>query len=215
MALVGHTGAGKSTVAALVPRLMDPQRGAVLLDGIDVRSLRVESLRWQVSLVLQDCVLYRRSLRENSAMGRPGASDAAVVRAARLALVDQFAARLPAGLDTPVGERGADLSGGQRQRVAIARAILRDAPILTWTSPRAPSTERPSSSSQALANLPAQRTTLVIAHRFSTIRDADPIVVLQSGRIVEEGHHEQLISCDGPYRRLSGPLAAVGPATCH
>lgn len=147
MALVGHTGAGKSTVAALVPRLMDPQRGAVLLDGIDVRSLRVESLRWQVSLVLQDCVLYRRSLRENSAMGRPGASDAAVVRAARLALVDQFAARLPAGLDTPVGERGADLSGGQRQRVAIARAILRDAPILTWTSPRAPSTERPSSSS--------------------------------------------------------------------
>jgi ATP-binding cassette, subfamily B, bacterial len=206
LALVGPTGAGKSTIAALIPRLMDPQCGQVLVDGVDVRDVTVASLRNQISLVLQDCVLFRGSLYDNIALGRPGATDGEVTRAARLALVDEFADRLPDGLATAVGERGADLSGGQRQRIAIARAILRDAPILILDEPTSAldgATEQVIAA--ALANLPRDRTTLVIAHRLSTIRTSDRIVVLQGGRVVQQGSHGELNALEGPYRRMSQP----------
>ncbi len=210
LALVGRTGAGKSTVAALVPRLMDPQAGRVLLDGMDIRTLELETVRAQVSLVLQDCVLLHGSLMDNIACGRPDATEAAVRRAARLALVDEFAQRLPLGLDTPVGERGVGLSGGQRQRVAIARAILRDTPILILDEPTsALDVESESLITQALERLPRDRTTLIIAHRLSTVRRADRIAVLEAGRLVEEGPPEQLLRGSGPFARLTATEGAL------
>ena len=203
VALVGPTGTGKSTVAALIPRLIDVDQGQVLVDGLDVRRHMLVSLRGQIATVLQDTVLLDGTLRDNIICGHPGATDHAVSRAARLALVDEFAQRLPDGLDTPVGERGVSLSGGQRQRVAIARAILRDAPILILDEP----TSALDAGSeelllQALDNLPAGRTRLVIAHRLSTVRAADRILVLRQGRICQEGTHSQLMSVDGLYSEL-------------
>jgi ATP-binding cassette subfamily B protein len=218
VALVGPTGAGKSTVAALVSRLMDPQSGAVRLDGLDVTGLTLDSLRPQISLVLQDCVLLHGSLRDNIECGRPGASDADIRRATRLALVDEFADRLPDGLDTLVGERGASLSGGQRQRVAIARAILRDAPILVLDEP---TSALDALSEQlivrALEQLPTGRTTLIIAHRLSTVRKADRVAVIENGRIVEVGPPAQLLRENGKYAEFVGAQHATiwptsGPA---
>ena len=210
LALVGRTGAGKSTIAALVPRLMDPQEGRVLLDGMDVRGLELETVRAQVSLVLQDCVLLHGSLLDNIACGRPDASEEAVRRAARLALVDEFAGRLPLGMDTPVGERGVSLSGGQRQRVAIARAILRDTPILILDEPTsALDVESESLISQALEQLPSGRTTLIIAHRLSTVRRADRIAVLDGGRLIEEGAPEHLLRSGGHFARLTATQGAL------
>jgi ABC-type multidrug transport system fused ATPase/permease subunit len=205
LALVGPTGAGKSTLAALVPRLMDPTAGAVRLDGVDIRRLTLASLRAQVSLVLQDCLLLDGTLYDNVACGRPGATEAEVNRAIRLALVDEFAGRLPDGVDTLVGERGASLSGGQRQRVAIARAIVRDAPILVLDEP----TSALDAASEelivaALDRLPADRTTLVIAHRLSTVRRADHLAVLAGGTVVEYGAPDDLLRVDGPFARLAG-----------
>ncbi|HEX4980989.1 MAG TPA: ABC transporter ATP-binding protein, partial [Ilumatobacteraceae bacterium] len=180
LALVGPTGAGKSTLVSLVPRLADPQRGHIAIDRIDVRDASVASVRAQVSMVLQDSLLLRGTLRDNVAAGRPGASATEVERAVRLALVDEFASRLPDGLDTMVGERGATLSGGQRQRVAIARAILRDTPILILDEPTsALDAETEEHIAAAFANLPTGRTTFVIAHRLSTVRSADRIAVLE------------------------------------
>jgi ABC-type multidrug transport system fused ATPase/permease subunit len=154
------------------------------------------------------------TLRENIALGWPGANAADVERASRLALVDEFSSRLPEGLDTPIGERGANLSGGQRQRVAIARAILRDAPILILDEPTsAVDSESEELLVQALSNLPAGRTTVVIAHRMSTVQRADRILVLESGRIVQEGTHRDLLGEEGLYRRLSraqsGPVVPI------
>lgn len=215
VALVGPTGAGKSTIAALIPRLIDPTAGVIELDGHDVRGFSLASLRGQVSTVLQDCVLLHGTLRDNIAAGRPWASSGDIERAARLALVDEFASRLPLGLDTPVSERGANLSGGQRQRISIARAILRDAPILILDEPTsALDTESEELIVNALANLPRQRTTVVIAHRLSTIRSADRIVVLEGGRIVQSGTHGDLLGADGRYRRLHtrGLVPARSPA---
>lgn len=204
LALVGRTGAGKSTLAALVPRLMDPQHGRVFLDAIDVRTMQIETVRAQVSLVLQDCVLLHGSLLDNIACGRPGASDAAVRRAARLALVDEFAARLPQGLDTPVGERGVSLSGGQRQRVAIARAILRDTPILILDEPTsALDVASESLIAEALERLPTGRTTLIIAHRLSTVRRADRIAVLEAGKLVERGTPDFLLRKGGRFAQMA------------
>ncbi len=203
LAIVGPTGAGKSTLVALIPRLVDPTDGVVCIDGVDVREYRLGSLRRQMSLVLQDSVLFSGTLYDNIAAGRPGASDADVRHAARLALVDEFAARLPNGLNTVVGERAADLSGGQRQRIAIARAILRDAPLLILDEPTAALDA--SSEEQlvaALDNLPRGRTTLIIAHRLSTIRNADRIAVMDRGGIAQVGAHDQLIDVEGIYQRL-------------
>ncbi len=210
VALVGKTGAGKSTIASLVPRLMDVQEGRVLLDGVDVRRLQLDTVRSQVSLVLQDCVLLHGSLLDNIACGRPGAPESAVRRAARLALVDEFAGRLPLGLDTPVGERGVSLSGGQRQRVAIARAILRDTPILILDEPTsALDVESESLISEALEQLPRGRTTLIIAHRLSTVRRADRIAVMEGGRLVEEGAPEALLRSGGHFARLTATDGAL------
>ena len=203
VALVGPTGAGKSTLASLVPRLIEPQLGHVRIDDRDVRQYSVNSLRSQVSMVLQDTVLLRGTIRDNIACGRPGASWSAVERAAKLALVDEFTERLPDGLDTRVAERGVDLSGGQRQRIAIARAILRDAPILILDEPTsALDTESEELIVTALDNLPRSRTMLIIAHRLSTVRRADRIVVLDGGAIVEEGLHDDLMRHGGLYSRL-------------
>jgi ATP-binding cassette subfamily B protein len=204
VALVGPTGAGKSTIAALIPRLADVSGGQVLVDGIDVRRHQLAVLRGQIATVLQDTVLLDGTLRENIICGYPGARDRDVRRAARLALVDEFATRLPDGLDTHIGERGANLSGGQRQRVAIARAILRDASIVILDEP----TSALDAGSEellvaALANLPQGRTRIVIAHRLSTVRDADRIFVLEHGRIVEAGTHSQLASYGGLYAKLT------------
>ncbi|HVE29215.1 MAG TPA: ABC transporter ATP-binding protein [Mycobacteriales bacterium] len=204
VALVGPTGAGKSTIAALIPRLADVTAGQLLVDGIDVRRHQLAALRGQVATVLQDTVLLDGTLRENIICGYPGARDRDVRRAARLALVDEFATRLPDGLDTHIGERGANLSGGQRQRVAIARAILRDASIVILDEP----TSALDAGSEellvaALANLPQGRTKIVIAHRLSTVRDADRIFVLEHGRIVEAGTHSQLASYGGLYAKLT------------
>ena len=203
VALVGPTGAGKSTLAALVPRLIDPVTGRVVIDDRDIRDYTVASLRSQVSMVLQDTVLLRGTIRDNIACGRPGASWSAVERAAKLALVDEFTDRLPDGLDTRVAERGVDLSGGQRQRIAIARAILRDAPILILDEPTsALDTESEELIVSALDNLPRSRTMLIIAHRLSTVRRADRIVVLDGGTVVEEGVHDDLVRRGGLYSRL-------------
>ncbi len=204
VALVGPTGAGKSTIASLIPRLVDVDSGAVTIDDIDVRDFKLASLRGQLAMVLQESVLFNGTLRDNIVCGRQGAGAADVARAARLALVDEFACRLPAGLDTHIGERGANLSGGQRQRVAIARAILRDSRIIILDEP---TSALDAASEQllmeALSNLPAGRTTLVIAHRLSTVRQADKILVIEAGALIESGSHDELIRRGGLYSRLS------------
>lgn len=203
VALVGPTGAGKSTIASMVPRLLDPTSGVVEVDGHDVRTLVTRSLRGQVSMVLQDTMLLHGSIYDNIAAGRPGGTSAAVERAAQLALVDEFASRLPDGLATIVGERGSNLSGGQRQRIAIARAILRDSPILLLDEPTsALDTESEESIVAALENLPRQKTTIVIAHRLSTVRRADRIIVIDGGCITQQGTHDELLAVEGRYRRM-------------
>jgi len=209
VALVGPTGAGKSTIAALIPRLMDVGAGQVLVDGLDVREHQLVSLRRQIAVVLQDTVLFDGTLRDNLVCGQPGATSSDVERASRLALVDEFAARLPDGLDTHIGERGANLSGGQRQRIAIARAILRDSPIIILDEPTS-SLDAMSEEllMAALDNLPSGRTTLVIAHRLSTVRGADRILVLDRGRLAEAGTHDELLRVDGLYRQLASFQAA-------
>jgi subfamily B ATP-binding cassette protein MsbA len=203
VALVGPSGAGKTTLADLLPRFHDPTEGAITMDGVPLTRLTRRSVRALLGVVSQDTVLLNDSVRANIAYGSPGATPAQVEAAARAANADLFIAQLPQGYDTLLGERGTRLSGGQRQRIAIARALLRDPPILVLDeATSALDTESERLVQQAIDRLMAQRTVLVIAHRLATVRDADEIVVLDAGRVVQRGTHEQLFRSGGLYRRL-------------
>lgn len=203
VALVGHSGSGKSTVAALLSRLYDPQRGHIEFDGHPYENLDVEWVREQVGVVSQEPILFATSIRNNICYGRPGASLEDVLLAARASNAHDFVQAFPEGYETLVGERGVRLSGGQKQRVAIARALLKDPRILVLDeATSALDAESEHLVQEALARLMEGRTTLVIAHRLSTVRDADRVCVLQGGKIVQQGTHQALVEQDGLYRRL-------------
>ena len=204
VALVGPTGAGKTTLANLIPRFYDVCQGAIRLDGIDIRDLKISSIRQQISIVLQDIFLFHGSARENILFGRPGATEEEMIRAARIANAHEFITQLPEGYDTIIGERGVKLSGGQKQRIAIARAVLKDAPILILDEATSSvDTETEMLIQQALEKLMLGKTVVVIAHRLSTIRNADLIAVLEGSGIVEMGTHAELIRQNGLYKRLN------------
>lgn len=203
VALVGSTGSGKTTLMSMIPRFHDPLEGRILLDGIDTRRFTLRSLRDQISLVLQEPVLFNGTIRDNIAYGRPGTTDADVLRAAKAANCHEFVMRLPDAYATTIGERGGTLSGGQRQRISIARAIIRDAPILLLDEPTSGlDAESETLVMDAIYRLMRGRTTFVVAHRLSTIERADLILVLREGQIVEHGTHAQLIHSNGYYARL-------------
>jgi subfamily B ATP-binding cassette protein MsbA len=203
IAFVGSSGSGKTTLVSLLPRFYDPTDGQILIDGVDLRSCTLRSVRGQIGIVSQEVVLFDDTVRNNIGYGRHGATPEDVMQAAQLAYAHEFIARMPEGYDTLIGERGLRLSGGERQRVAIARAILRDPPILILDeATSALDTQSERIVQMALANLMKNRTTLVVAHRLSTIQNADRIVVLDRGTIVEVGSHEELLRRGGMYKRL-------------
>ena len=203
VALVGPSGAGKTTIANLIPRFFDVQGGRITVDGYDIRHVQVKSLREQIGIVLQEPVLFGATIRENIAYGRLDATLVEIEEAARAANAQEFIELLPQGYDTLVGERGVKLSGGQRQRIAIARALLRNPRILILdeaTSSLDNESER--LVQEALDLLMRKRTTIVIAHRLTTVQNADKIVVIEKGRIIEQGRHEELLKSRGTYYRL-------------
>jgi len=203
-AIVGPSGAGKSTLFALLARMMDPDSGRITLAGTDLHRFALAELRGLYSIVSQETALFDETLRDNILMGRSDVSPARLEEVLAAAHLTEFVASLPAGLETPAGPRGSALSGGQRQRVAIARALLRDAPVLLLdeaTSALDAASER--MVQDALDRLASGRTTLVIAHRLATVRNADKIVVMQEGRVIEQGRHGDLVAQGGVYARLS------------
>ena len=203
VALVGPTGVGKTTMANLIPRFYDPNEGRILVDGIDIRTVKVSSLRRHISMVLQDVFLFNGTVAENIAYGSPDADLEEIIEAAIASGADEFIREMPNGYDTHIGERGVRLSGGQKQRLAIARALLYDAPILILDEATSSvDTETEAKIAAALERLIGGRTTIVIAHRLSTICHADRIVVLDEGEIVEEGAHKELIELGGLYAKL-------------
>ncbi|MGH7894768.1 MAG: ABC transporter ATP-binding protein, partial [Candidatus Binatia bacterium] len=203
IALVGPTGAGKTTLASLLPRFYDPSRGRILLDGVDLREFRLDDLRRSIAMVLQPPIVFAATLGENVAYGKPGASAEEIARAAEAAQLAPLLTRLPEGLATPIGEGGATLSEGEKQRLTIARALLRDAPILIMDEPTASlDAETESLLMAGLASLVRGRTTFLIAHRLATVRNADIILVLRDGRIIESGSYAALVNQDGFFARL-------------
>ncbi|MGB4372606.1 MAG: ABC transporter ATP-binding protein [Halanaerobiales bacterium] len=202
-ALVGPTGVGKTTIAHLIPRFYDPSAGAILINGVNIKDIKLHSLRKHISIVSQDVFLFNGTVKENILFGRPEASEEEVIEAAKAANAHQFIMELEKGYETQVGERGVKLSGGQKQRISIARAILKNAPILILDeATSAVDTKTEMQIQEALKNLMKDKTSIVIAHRLSTIQEADQIIILKDGRIVESGKHEELINANGLYASL-------------
>jgi ABC-type multidrug transport system fused ATPase/permease subunit len=201
--IVGATGSGKSTLVSLIPRFRDPDAGSITIDGVDIADYKLHGLRSQIGFVLQDTVLLRGTVRDNISFGRPHATDEEILAAAKMANADEFITRMPKGYCSLVGDRGSTLSGGQRQRIGIARALIRDNPILILDEPTAAlDAESEHLVIEALERLMAGRTVITIAHRLSTLRNADKIIVLQEGVVVEDGSHEELLKLDGVYAHL-------------
>lgn len=203
VALVGPTGVGKTTLASLLPRFYDVKKGAVTIDGIDVRDWDLDRLHESISMVLQDVFLFHGSIKDNILFGKPNATEEEVIRAAKIANVDEFVSKMPEGYDTLIGERGVKLSGGQKQRISIARAVLKDSPILILDEATSSiDTETEMLIQQALQRLIAGRTTVIIAHRLSTVRNVNKIVALEGNTITEMGTHEELLQKQGLYHKL-------------
>jgi ABC-type multidrug transport system fused ATPase/permease subunit len=203
LALAGTTGAGKTTIASLIPRFYDVASGEVTIDGMNVRDMTIAALRSNISMVLQDVFLFNGTIGDNIRYSNFGASDDEVISASKAARAHDFISILPEGYDTMIGERGVKLSGGQKQRLAIARAVLKNAPILILDeATSAVDTETEAEIQEALNELMKGRTSIVIAHRLSTIKNANLILVLEKGRIIEQGRHQDLIFGNGRYQRL-------------
>jgi subfamily B ATP-binding cassette protein MsbA len=219
--IVGVTGSGKSTIVSLIPRFYDPTGGRILIDGTDIQDYTLQGIRRQIGFVLQDTVLFPGTVRDNIAYGRPDATDAEIIAAAKLANADEFIVKMPYGYDSPIGERGVTLSGGQRQRIGITRALVRNAPILILDEPTAAlDSESENKVMEGLDRLMKGRTVVTITHRLSTIRNADKIIVLHNGIVAEQGTHDELLALGGIYADLfwataeSGGSPASRRATC-